>query len=72
MLPLALKVIMEDGCAMTDYLKAVIFARQGKVDNMYKALETAIKAKPELKQFAQTDVEFGKYFADSKFQGIVK
>ena len=57
---------------MSNYLKAVIYARQGKADNMFKALETAINVNPKLKKLAATDIEFGKYFADSKFQSIVK
>lgn len=70
----ALKTLdcIESGCVMTDYLKAVVFARQGKADNMFKALEAAVSAKPELKKLAATDVEFGKYFADSKFKSIIK
>jgi len=70
----ALKTLdcIESGCVMTDYLKAIVFARQGKADNMFKALEAAVSAKPELKKLAATDVEFGKYFADSKFKSIIK
>jgi tetratricopeptide (TPR) repeat protein len=58
--------------AMTHYLSAVIYARQGQSANMFKSLEAAIAAKPELKQMAKTDLEFGKFFADPKFQGLVK
>lgn len=61
-----------EGCVMADYLRAVVFARQGKADNMFKALESAVTAKPDLKKLAATDIEFGKYFADSKFQALVK
>lgn len=70
----ALKTLdcVESGYALTDYLKAVVYARQGKTDNMMKALEAAVSAKPELKKLASTDVEFGKYFTGSKFQSIVK
>jgi tetratricopeptide (TPR) repeat protein len=70
----ALKTLdcVNEQCVLKDYLKAVVYARQGKADNMYKALEAAVKTKPELKKLAATDVEFGKYFADSKFQSIVK
>ncbi|MBT3242792.1 MAG: lipoprotein [Bacteroidetes bacterium] len=63
---------VDEACVMTDYLKAVVYARQGKADNMYKALEAAVSGMPKLKGLAKTDVEFGKYFADSKFQSIVK
>ena len=70
----ALKTLdcMEEGCAMTDYLKAIVYARQAKSDNMFKALEAAVSAKPELKEMAKTDVEFGKYFEDAKFKAIVQ
>ncbi len=70
----ALKTLdcIEGGWAINDYLKAVVYARQGKADNMFKALEAAVAAKPKLKKLAMTDIEFGKYFADSKFKGIVE
>jgi tetratricopeptide (TPR) repeat protein len=70
----ALKTLdcVDEGCIMTNYLKAVIFARQGKADNMFAALEAAVKVNPDFKKMAATDAEFGKYFADSKFQNIVK
>lgn len=70
----ALKTLdcVSDDCIMKEYLKAVVFARQGKSDNMFKALEAAVQKSADLKKLAATDVEFGKYFADSKFQNIVK
>ncbi len=72
--PGALKTLdcIEEGCAMTDYLKAVVYARQGNSANMFKALEAAVAAKPEIKGMAKTDIEFGKYFEDAQFKGIVK
>ena len=72
--PGALKTLdcMEDGCALTDYLKAVVYARQGNSSNMFKALEAAVAAKPELKEMAKTDIEFGKFFEDAQFKGIVQ
>ncbi|HBB90808.1 MAG TPA: hypothetical protein DC042_03595, partial [Bacteroidales bacterium] len=57
---------------MTDYLKAVVYARQGQSANMFKSLEAAIAAKADLKQLAKTDLEFGKYFEDAKFVALVK
>ncbi|MFA6128054.1 MAG: hypothetical protein WC699_12165 [Bacteroidales bacterium] len=57
---------------MTNYLRAVIYARQGQSANMFKSLEAAVAAQSDLKQMAKTDLEFGKFFADAKFQGIVK
>lgn len=57
---------------MTSYLKAIVYARQGQTANMFKSLETAVGVQPDLKQMAKTDLEFGKFFEDAKFQGIVK
>jgi tetratricopeptide (TPR) repeat protein len=56
----------------SNYLKAVVYARQGQSANMFKSLEAAVAAQADLKQMAKTDLEFGKFFEDSKFQGIVK
>ena len=70
----ALKTLdcISDPCPMTHYLKAIVFARQGQSANMYKSLEAAIAAKADLKQLAKSDLEFGKYFADEKFQALIK
>ena len=70
----ALKTLdcVEEGCAMTDYLKAVVYARQGNSANMFKALEAAVAAKSEIKEMAKTDIEFGKFFEDAKFKSIVQ
>lgn len=57
---------------MTHYLRAVVYARQGQSANMFKSLEAAVALQSDLKQLAKTDLEFGKFFADAKFQGIVK
>ncbi len=72
--PGALKTLdcIEDGDAMTDYLKAVVYARQGNSANMFKALESAVAAKPEIKAIAKTDIEFGKFFEDAQFKSIVQ
>jgi tetratricopeptide (TPR) repeat protein len=70
----ALKTLdcIKDPCPMTNYLKAVVYARQGQNANMFKSLEAAIAAKADLKQYAKTDLEFGKFFEDAKFQALVK
>jgi len=70
----ALKTIdcITEPTGMTNYLKAVIYARQGQSANMFKSLEAAVAAQADLKQLAKTDLEFGKFFSDAKFQGIVK
>ena len=62
---------IETPSPMVDYLKAVVYARQGQSDQMMKSLASAVAAKADLKAYAKTDVEFGKYFADAKFQNIV-
>jgi tetratricopeptide (TPR) repeat protein len=70
----ALKTLecVTEPCPMTDYLKAVVYARQGQSANMFKSLEAAIAAKADLKQLAKTDLEFGKFFEDAKFVALVK
>jgi tetratricopeptide (TPR) repeat protein len=70
----ALKTLdcIEVQTGMTNYLKAVVYARQGQSANMFKSLEAAVAAQSDLKQMAKTDLEFGKFFEDAKFQGIVK
>jgi tetratricopeptide (TPR) repeat protein len=70
----ALKTLdcIEQPTGMTNYLKAVVYARQGQSANMFKSLESAVAAQSDLKQMAKTDLEFGKFFADNKFQEIVK
>lgn len=70
----ALKTLdcITDPCPMTNYLKAIVYARQGQNANMFKSLEAAIAAKADLKQYAKTDLEFGKFFEDAKFQALVK
>ncbi len=57
---------------MINYLKAVVYARQAQTAQMYKSLEDAIAADAKLKQMAKTDLEFGKYFEEAKFQALVK
>jgi tetratricopeptide (TPR) repeat protein len=70
----ALKTIdcIAEPTAQVNYLKAVVYARQGQSANMFKSLEAAVAAQADLKQMAKTDLEFGKFFEDAKFQGIVK
>ena len=57
---------------MTNYLKAIVYARQGQTANMFKSLEAAVAAQADLKMMAKTDLEFGKFFADPKFTALVK
>ena len=70
----ALKTLdcVNESCIMKDYLRAVVYARQGSSENMYKALEAAVSTKPEFKEMAKTDIEFGKYFEEDKFKNLVQ
>jgi len=61
-----------EGCYMTEYFKAVVGARTAKENLMYESLEKAVKMKPELKAKAATDLEFAKYFGDTRFKELVK
>jgi tetratricopeptide (TPR) repeat protein len=57
--------------ALVAYLKAVVGARTAKTSLMYSSLETAVKKDSSYKGIAKTDLEFAKYFEDSKFKSIV-
>ncbi|MGV8140116.1 MAG: tetratricopeptide repeat protein [Mangrovibacterium sp.] len=61
-----------EGCYMTEYFKAVVGARTAKENLMYESLGKAVKMKPELKAKAATDLEFAKYFGDTRFKELVK
>ncbi len=69
----ALKTIdcIDHECPKAEYLKAVIYARQGQSAQMFKSLSAAVAAKADLKAKAKTDMEFGKYFEDAQFKSIV-
>ncbi len=55
----AWKIVGDAGCPCKSYLKAIIKARQGKVDEAKSALETAKKSEALAKR-AETDIEFAK------------
>ncbi|MFW6310371.1 MAG: tetratricopeptide repeat protein, partial [Prolixibacteraceae bacterium] len=59
-------------CFMKPYLKAIIGARTAKENMMYESLENAVEINSNMKQKAKTDMEFAKYFNESKFQAIVE
>lgn len=61
-----------DGCYMKEYFKAIVGARTAKENLMFESLEKAVRMKPELKSKIATDLEFAKYFGDSRFKEIVK
>lgn len=48
-------------CARSNYLRAIVAARQGKADDVAKYLDLVAKAKPELKAKADKDIEFANY-----------
>jgi Flp pilus assembly protein TadD len=58
--------------SMVEYFKGVVGARTAKDNLMYESLDKAIKAKPELKKTAATDMEFAKYFNEARFKELVK
>lgn len=59
-------------CYTKDYLKAVVGARTAKENLVFDNLEDAVKKNPEAKAKIATDLEFAKYFQDSRFKEIVK
>lgn len=58
-------------CFMKEYLKAVIGARTARENLLFESLEKAVEYNPEMKQKAKTDLEFAKYFNNTRFQQIV-
>jgi Flp pilus assembly protein TadD len=50
------------------YLKAIVFARTAKTNQMYEALVNAMKKDPAYKTIAQNDMEFAKYSNDQNFK----
>jgi len=58
--------------ALVYYLKAVVGARTQNTDLLMNNLRTACSKSADLKANAKKDIEFGKYFQDSTFKGIVQ
>ncbi len=56
----------------TNYLQAVIGARQDKADVVMAKLAKAFEFNPKFKAKAATDKEFIKYFENEEFQNLVK
>jgi tetratricopeptide (TPR) repeat protein len=54
------------------YLKAIIGARRQNSDLTMNNLRTACDKKADLKEYAQKDLEFFRYFNDAVFSSIVK
>ncbi len=50
------------------YLKAIVYARTAKANQMYESLVNAMKKDPAYKAIAQNDLEFAKYANDQNFK----
>jgi Flp pilus assembly protein TadD len=55
---------------LKEYLKAVVGSRTSNEKMMFESLENAVKVNPSLKKTAATDMEFIKFFENSKFRSI--
>lgn len=62
----------DDEIGLKYYLKAVAFARKMEKDSVFENLNKAVKLDSKWKDYAKTDMEFGKYFEDATFKGIVE
>jgi Flp pilus assembly protein TadD len=62
----------DDEIGLKYYLKAVSFARKMEKDSVFENLNKAIKLDSKWKDYAKTDMEFGKYFEDVTFKSIVE
>lgn len=59
-------------CGAPSYLKAVLGARLDDRDYLLNNLREAVGYKADWKNYAKTDLEFAKYFADETFTSIVQ
>jgi len=59
-------------CYMKEYLKAIIGARTNDENLFFESLKNAMTYNPEWKAKARTDMEFVKYFDNSRFQEITQ
>ncbi|MFZ2285362.1 MAG: hypothetical protein WAV93_00075 [Bacteroidales bacterium] len=59
-------------CGAPSYLKAVIAARQDDKDGVLNGLREAIGYNSDWKNYAQTDLEFSKYFMDDTFKSVTQ
>jgi hypothetical protein len=59
-------------CGAPSYLKAVIAARLDDKDGVINGLREAIGYNSDWKNFAQTDLEFSRFFTDDLFMSITK
>lgn len=70
----ALKKLNEgkDNSALASYLKAVIGARTNDANMVMSNLKDACAKDSSMKNLAETDIEFAKFFQNPDFQAIVK
>ena len=59
-------------CGAPSYLKAVIAARLDNKDGVLAGLKEAIGYNADWKNYAETDLEFSKYFLDDDFIALTK
>jgi len=59
-------------CGAPSYLKAVIAARQDDKDGVLNGLREAVGYNSDWKNYAQTDLEFAKFFTDDAFIAVTK
>ncbi len=59
-------------CGKPSYLKGVVGARLDDKTYMLNGLKEAIGFKADWKDYAKTDLEFAKYFADNDFKAVVQ
>jgi tetratricopeptide (TPR) repeat protein len=59
-------------CGAPSYLKAVIAARQDNKDGVLNGLREAVGYNSDWKNYAQTDLEFAKFFTDDAFIAVTK
>jgi tetratricopeptide (TPR) repeat protein len=57
--------------ALAYYLRAVIGARRQDSSMVFDNLRTAVNRNAQMKEYAKTDLEFGRYFQDNTFTSIV-
>lgn len=63
---------VEKDFAKKHYLKAVIAAKQNKDELVFESLKLAFSKDASLKNRAKVDMEFGKYFENNTFTGLVR
>jgi len=63
--------INNDKCYHLAYLKAIVGAHLGDETYMWDNLKKAIDLNTDMKKLLATDMEFGKYFADDRYNALI-